>query len=87
MALRRTQGRVPVPWIAILLGAAFLSELIYRTGNVNEGNRLPLQQEETGETEDRVRLRCLCFLLVTPAMAGGSNRLKSIDDENCPFNI
>jgi hypothetical protein len=24
---------------------------------------------------------------VTPAMAGGSNRLKSIDDENCPFDI
>jgi hypothetical protein len=26
-------------------------------------------------------------LLVTPAMAEGSDRLKSIDDENCPFNI
>jgi len=27
------------------------------------------------------------FYLVTPAMAGGSDRLKSIGDENCPFNI
>jgi hypothetical protein len=25
--------------------------------------------------------------LVTPAMAGGSIRLKSVGDENCPFNI
>jgi hypothetical protein len=24
---------------------------------------------------------------VTPAMAGGSIRLKSVGDENCPFNI
>ena len=42
------------------------------------------EQEATEGTETDSILR---YLLVTPAMAGGSNRLKSIDDENCPFNI
>ena len=45
------------------------------------------EQEATETTEPDSILCLLSFLLVTPAMAGGSNRLKSIDDENCPFNI
>src|SRR5438093_6632051 len=35
----------------------------------------------------KLSLRSLRLLLVAPALAGGSDRLRSIDDENCPFNI
>jgi hypothetical protein len=45
-----------------------------------------MEQEETGYGVFRF-LGYLRLLLVPPAMAGGSDRLKSIDDENCPFNI
>jgi hypothetical protein len=40
-----------------------------------------------GDARKGVPVGKLCFLLVPPAMADGSDRLKSIDDENCPFNI
>jgi hypothetical protein len=52
-------------------------------GNFTEGNK----GNEEKQTVSGGPPPLPSLASVTPAMADGSDRLKSIDDENCPFDI